>query len=130
MISEGTEFGNLSEGFLGEALNQRRVFKPQGGAIVGASELTGEEEELQAPLRERAVLQGGGETSTWESRYQVIGEANQFPVQGMGLEGGGGNLAQGEGFAPFVDAELDGGAAIIEMPYPRGVNSRLAAQAR
>ena len=56
MISEGREFGNLSEGFLGEALNQRGVFEPQGGAIVGASELAGKEEELQAQLLERAVF--------------------------------------------------------------------------
>lgn len=54
-----------------------------------AGQLTAEQEELEARLLKRTVLQGGGETGTLENRYQVIDEANQFQVQSIGVEEGG-----------------------------------------
>ncbi len=49
---------------------------------------------------------------------QIIGESYDFQEQGIGGEGSGGNLAQGEVFAQFANSWFHPGASIVKIPNP------------
>ena len=58
-------------------------------------------------------------TSSLESCHQVIGQANNFQIQGIGRKGTGRHLPQGVVLPQLPDASLQGGTVIIEMPDAR-----------
>ena len=61
-----SDLGDLGEGVYGQALDYRRLFPPQGRAVLWARQFSRQQEEIEAQLLQRVVLPRFGQTGALE----------------------------------------------------------------
>jgi hypothetical protein len=104
------ELGDPGEDGVGQFLNLGRFVETEDPSMVRPNECAREEKELVAKGETLPVLGQGGTLECDE----VIGEADDLPVQVVGRESRRGDISEGKIFAQFADTHFDGGATLVE----------------
>ena len=82
------------EDVIGQGLKHGRLAQAQNGAILRTGELAGQEEKFVAQLGKGEALPGFWQAQALECRNQIVGQANDFQEQRVGLKRAGGYFAQ------------------------------------